>query len=136
MFSQKMMVLAFLGRGKLIKGNLTGDRTGGGGAVGLEKGVAIGAVRERHVEDLGVLQRLLHAGTDGVVVVLGLDDGEGEVRLVGEDVVGLFRLATLHGLAAHDHAPLGEVRLLPNLGHEVPLVPRRPNQGGRDELGP
>ena len=101
----------------------------------LEEGVAVGAVGKRHVEDLGVFERLLHAGADGVVVVLGLDDGERDVRLVEEDVVGLLGLAALDGLAADDDAALGEVDLLADLGHQVPLVAVWPDDRGRDELG-
>ena len=55
------------------------------GAVVFQEGVAVGAVGERNVEDLGVFKRLLHAGADGVVVVLGLDDGDRDVRLVVEE---------------------------------------------------
>ncbi len=105
------------------------------GAVVLEEGIAVGAVGERNVEDLGVFERLLHAGADGVVVVLGLDDGDRDVRLVEEDVVGLLGLAALDRLAANDDAALGEVDLLANLGHHVPLAAVRADERGRDELG-
>ena len=105
------------------------------GAVVFEEGVAVGAEGERHVEDLGVVERLLHAGADGVVVVLGLDDGERDVRLVVEEVVGLLRFAALDRLAADDDPALGEVDLLANLGHHVPLAAVGADERGRDELG-
>jgi hypothetical protein len=37
---------------------------------------------ERNVQNLRVSQRLLHACADGLVVVLGLDNGKGDVGLV------------------------------------------------------
>jgi hypothetical protein len=57
-----------------------------------------------------------------MVVVLGLDDRDGKVGLVEEDVVGLLGLAALHGLAADDDPALGEVDLLADLGHQVPFA--------------
>ena len=105
------------------------------GAVVFEEGVAVGAVGEGDVENLGVFERLLHAGADGVVVVLGLDDGDRDVGLVEEKVVGLLGFAALDRLAANDDAALGEVVLLPNLGHHIPFVPALADKCGRDELG-
>ncbi len=124
-----------LGRGELVERDFAGHGAAGGGAVVLQEGVAVGAVGEGNIEDLGVVQRLLHAGADGVVVVLGLDDGERDVGLVEEDVVGLLGVAALHRLAANDDPALGEVDLLADLGHQVPLVAIRADQRGRDELG-
>jgi Holliday junction resolvase-like predicted endonuclease len=65
-------------------------------------------------------------------VVLGLDHREREVGLVVEEVVRLLGLAPLHRLATHDDPALGEVDLLADLGHQVPLVAvrsRRPMAG-------
>ena len=124
-----------LGRGKLVERDFPLDRAAGAGAVVLQKGVAVGAVGERHVENLGVFERLLHAGADRVVVVLGLDDGDRDVRLVVEDVVGLLGFAALDRLAADDDPALGEVGLLADLGHHVPLAAVRADERGRDELG-
>ena len=125
----------FLGRGKLVERDFAFDGAARAGAVVFEEGVAVGAVGEGHVEDLGVFERLLHAGADGVVVVLGFDDGDRDVRLVEEDVVGLLRFAAFDRLAANDDAALGEVDLLPDLGHHVPLAAVRADERGRDELG-
>ena len=58
-----------------------------------------------------------------------------EVRLVEEDVVGLLGFAALDRLAADDDPALGEVDLLANLGHHVPLIAVRADERGRDELG-
>ena len=75
--------------------------------------------------------RLLHPRAHGVGVVLGLHDGDGEVRAVVEHVVGALRLATAHQLSAHDHPPLRELHLLAHLRVQVP--PGR-DDGRSDEL--
>ena len=94
--------------------------------------VAVGGEHEGYVQRLGIVERLLHAVADAVVVVLGLDDREGDVGLVVQDVVGAFGLAARDQLAADDDAALGEVDLLADLVH---LVPACPAEGGSDELG-
>ena len=71
--------------------------------------------RRRDVEGRGILESLLHAVADGVVVVFGLDEGDGDVRLVVEDVVGALGLAAGDQLAADDDPAFGEVDLLANL---------------------
>src|SRR5690606_10582138 len=60
------------------------------------------------------------------------DQGERDVRLVIEDVVGALGLAAGDELATHDDPALGEADLLADLQH---LVPPGLPQGGRDELG-
>lgn len=47
------------------------------------------AIGEVNVQRLRAVERLLHAGTDGVVVSLGLDHCEGDVGVVEKDVIGL-----------------------------------------------
>jgi hypothetical protein len=102
------------------------------GAVVNEEGVAVAAYGIRHVEGLGVVQALLHAVADGVVVVLGLDDSDGQVGGVVEDVVGPLLLAPRVQLAPHDDAALGEGDFFTHLRAEIPA---RPLQRGGDELG-
>ena len=87
---------------------------------------------EGDVERFGVVERLLHAVADAVVVVLGLDDREGNVGLVIEDVVGSLGFAACDQLAADDDAALGEADLLADLVH---FVPAGAAKGRRDELG-
>jgi len=65
------------------------------------------------------------------VVVLGLDHREGDVRLVLQDVVGPFRPASRHHLAADNDPPLGETDFFAQLRE---LIPASPSQGGGDEL--
>ena len=48
-----------------------------------QESVAVGTEGKRHVQTLGIVERLLHPVADGVVVILGFDDGDGDVRLVG-----------------------------------------------------
>jgi hypothetical protein len=82
--------------------------------------VAIGRKDEGNVERVGVLQRLLHAVADAVVVVLGLNKSKGDVRLVVENVIGAFGLAAGDELAPDDDPPLGEANFLANLRHLIP----------------
>ena len=58
-----------------------------------------------------------------MVVVLGLDEGDGDVGLVIKDVVGALRLAAGDQLAADDDPALGEADLLANLRHAHPSPP-------------
>ena len=52
-----------------------------------EEAVAVRREDEWNVDHLAIFESLLHAGSDGVVVVLGFDDRNRDVGLVVEDVV-------------------------------------------------
>jgi len=67
-----------------------------------------------------------------VIVVLCLDDGDRNVGLVIQDVIGTLGLATGDKLSPNDDAPLGEGHLFANLHHAVPA---RALDSGADELG-
>ena len=105
---------------------------GGAGAVMEQEAVAVGGEYEGNVQRVGVVEGLLHAVADGMVVVLGFDQCDGQVGLVVEHVVGPLALAPADQLAAHDDAALGEVNFLADLCH---LVPACLAQGRGDELG-
>ena len=107
------------------KGNerKSGEDSGGGDAIEHET-VTVGRVPDRDIQGDGVVEGLLHAVADGVVVVLGLDQRDGDIRLVVEDVIG--------PLAPYNDAALGEANLLADLRH---LVPPGTAQSGGDELG-
>ena len=97
-----------------------------------DKAVAVGRKHERDVERRGVVESLLHAVADAVVVVLGLDQRDRDVGLVVEDVVGTLGFASGDQLAANDDAALGEADLLADLHH---FIPARLLNGRGDELG-
>ena len=84
--------------------------------------------------NLRVFERLLHAIADGVVVVLGFKDSEGQIGFVRKDVVGLLGFTALDGLPANDDAAIREIGFLADLGHHVPFFSVRAEQRGRDEL--
>ena len=63
------------------------------GAVVEDEAVAVRGEDEGDVERRGVVEALLHPVADAVVVVLGLDQRDRDVRLVVEDVVGALGLA-------------------------------------------
>ena len=122
-----------------VTGRWEGIKTEGGFLLGRGarpvveyEAVAVRREHEGDVQGLGILQPLLHAVAPGVGVVLGLDQRDGDVGLIVEDVVGALALAPADQLAAHDDATLGEADLLTDLRH---LVPPGLVQGGRDELG-
>jgi hypothetical protein len=74
---------------------------------------------------------LLHAGADGVVIVLGLDDRERGAGRVIEDVIGALGLAAGGHLAADDDAALGEGNFLADMEENIPAGS---DERGRDEL--
>ena len=95
------------------------------------KAVAVGREHKGNIERRGIVERLLHPVAHGVVVVLGLDQSDGDV-LVIEHVIGALGLAAGHQLAAHDDAAFGEAHLPANLRG---LIPAGLNDGGGDVLG-
>ena len=97
-----------------------------------DEAVAIGGKDKGNIEGYGVIEGLLHAVADAVVVVLGLDDGDRDVGLVVEDVVGALRLPARDQFSADDDPPFGESDFLADLHHPVPA---RALDGGTDELG-
>jgi hypothetical protein len=85
-----------------------------------EERVVIGGEDKGDVQHLRVVEGLLHAGAEGVIIVLGLNQGNGNVGLVVEDVVGAFRLAARDQLATNDDSPFREADFLTNLRVNVP----------------
>jgi hypothetical protein len=59
-----------------------------------QKPIPIAAEHAGDVEQLRILQRLLDARPHGVLIVLRLDDGDGDVWLIIKDIVGPLALAT------------------------------------------
>ena len=86
------------------------------------KGVAVGAEGAGHIEDRGVVQRLLQTESDGVIVVLGLDDGDRNAEFLVKNVVGelLLLLVPARDITAHHDGAGGQRHLAADLGHRVP----------------
>jgi hypothetical protein len=97
-----------------------------------DKPVAIGRKNKRNIEGYGVIDGLLHAVANAVVVVLGLNDGDRDIGLVIKDVISALRLPARYQFSADDDASFGKSDFLPNLHHPVPP---RAFDGGADELG-
>jgi hypothetical protein len=97
-----------------------------------DEAVAVGRDDEGNAQSLGVLQALLDSVADAVVVVLGLDDCHGDVRLVVEDVIGASASAAGNELPSDDDAALGEADLLADLRQ---LIPARRLERRGDEFG-
>ena len=84
------------------------------------------------MQRLGIVEGLLHTVARRVGVVLGFNQGNGEIGLVVQDVIGPLGLAPADQLAAHDNAACGEADLAANLRC---LVPAGLVQGRGNELG-
>ena len=119
------------GRRKGVEAEVRFDRGAPAGAVVEHEAVAVRGKHEGNIQRRGIVEALLDAVADAVIVVLGLDQRDRDVRLVVENEVGLLRLAARDQLAAHDDPALGEIDLLANLQH---LVPAGALDGGQDEL--
>jgi hypothetical protein len=67
-------------------------------------------------------------------IVLGFDDGEGDIGLVVEDIVGALGFAAAHQFAAHNDPALGEAEFLADLQHFIPagLAERWGDEFGAD----
>jgi len=102
------------------------------GAVVKDKPVAVGGKNERNIEGYGIIEGLLHAVADAVVVVLGFDDGDRDVWFVIKDIIGALGLPAGNEFSADDDAPFGKSDFLADLHHPVPA---RALDGGTDEFG-
>ena len=65
----------------------------GAGPIVEQKSRSVGREHEWDVEHLGIFQRLLHPGTDGMVRVLRFNDCDRNIGFEIEDIVGSFALA-------------------------------------------
>jgi hypothetical protein len=92
----------------------------GAGSIVEHEAIAVGREDEWDLKRLGILQGLLHARADAVAVLLGLDQGDRNVRLIVENVVGSLGLAPRDELASDDDPTAGECDLLANLQHLIP----------------
>lgn len=75
---------------------------------------------------------LVVSTADSVVVILGLDNGDRNVWLVIENIIGTLGLAAGGQATTDDDPTFGEGDLFANLRQDVPA---RLLDGGRDELG-
>ncbi len=118
--------------GKFIEGERRFRCRALAGAVVEHEPVAVGGKDKGDVQRGGIIQSLLHPVADGVGVVLGFDQGDGEIGLVIEDIVGPLGFAAGDELAANDDSAFGERDLATNLRC---LIPAGLNDRWRDALG-
>ena len=83
------------------------------------------------IESGCVLDRLLHAAADGVIIVLRFDQSDGNIWFVVENVVGSLRFTPRNQLAANYDSASREEDLFTNLRLDIPT---RLDHRGRDEL--
>lgn len=96
-----------------------------------QKCIIVGEEDEGDIQCLGILQRLLHAATDGMVVVFCLNEGNRNVRFIVEDIVSEIGFAAGDEFAPDNDSPFGEADLFANLRQLIPSCFRN---GGRDEF--
>ena len=97
-----------------------------------DEAVAVAAEDKGYFEGFGVAECLLDPCAGGVVVVLSLDDGDGDIGLVVENIISTFLCATGVEFSPDIDPSIGEGDFLANL---VLDVPARCLDLGRDELG-
>ncbi len=124
----------FIWRRERIQRDLTCHDSFFDGTVVLEKCIAIRTVSEWYIENLGIIERLLHASANRVVIVLRLDDRDRLIGLVVEDIVCLLRHPSFDLLPTDNDLPLCEKEFLPDLRHHVPFITIRTNERRCDEL--
>jgi hypothetical protein len=78
---------------KLIKAKLAFYGAACYGAVMFHEGVTVRTVDERDIKSFGIGQCLLHPGAYRIVIVLGLNQGDGDIGFIIEDIVCPFFLA-------------------------------------------
>ena len=86
----------------------------------LKEAVAVGAVNKRYIQHLGILDALLHTSANAVLVVLCLDNCQGQIWLVVQQIVSAFPLATGSNIPSDDNATVREVILHSDLFLPVP----------------
>lgn len=98
----------------------------------LKKAITVTAEHRRNIQDGGVIQALLNASHDRMIVVLGLNDGDRNIGFVIKNVIRPLALAACGEIALHIDAAIGKTHFLADLFLHVPtcLFQRR-----RDELG-
>ena len=52
-----------------------------------QKAITVRAEDERHLHQLGIIESLLHASADGVIVVLGFDHGNRNIGFVEQHII-------------------------------------------------
>lgn len=95
------------------------------------KPVAIGTDGHGNVQDLGVIQRLLYSGTDGMIIVFGFYNRNGDIGFLVKDEIGAFALAAPGFLAFYEDAAICEENFFADL---AVAVPAGFNYGGQYEL--
>ena len=100
-------------RGKGVQAEVGFPLRAQAGPVVEHKALAIGGKNKGDMQRLGIVQGLLHAVTHRVNVVLGFNQGNGEIGLVIQDVIGPLGLAPADQFATHDAAYLALAESLP-----------------------
>jgi hypothetical protein len=88
--------------------------------IDASKRIAVRGENKGNIERSRVLDGLLHAAADRIVIILGFDQSDGNVRLVIKNVIGALRLAAGYELATYNDPALGKTNLFTNLPLDIP----------------
>lgn len=97
-----------------------------------QKPIPIAAEHAGDVEYPGIIECLLDTCPHGVGIVLRLDDGDGDIRLIIKDIIGPLALTTGGEFAPHINLACRKRDFFEELGV---LVPASGFEGGGDVLG-
>ena len=90
------------------------------GAIMFIKAVAVAAIDRRNVKNFRVLQRLLNAGADGMRVIFGFDNRDGNIGFVIEDIIRPFSLPPAGQIASDVDFPVRKRDFFSDLGFDIP----------------
>ena len=121
--------------GEILQRDL-GFQLGRIGLVMKYEAIAVAGKYERHIQQTGIIEPLLHPLANLMLVGFGLDHRQWQAHLVIEHDIGRFDLFACRHLAAHHHLAIPQLHLLADLGQVIPpgsLDSRQ--QEFRDDVG-
>ena len=85
--------------------------------------VTIGTEDKRDVHHLCIVERLLHSGTNAVIIVLCLDNCNRNIGFIIKDIVSPSWFGPAYGIAFDKHPAIGNIHFFPDLVMDDPSLP-------------
>lgn len=86
----------------------------------LKKGVPIGGKSQGDIQHGCIFEGLLHSMADSMVIILGLNNGDGDVRLIIQNIINTFGSAPGDGITTDIDAAIGQGNFFQKLGLGIP----------------